>query len=310
MSQITVRYIVYNRSGGGVRHHHFTSQNNIIDEANGQAASGDIISAIAFQTQFYQGQTVSFAFMSVHGAADGNHLYTSPGIQQVKVGSSDVAILAVYAPPGGGIGDGTGGPGVWVDAFNVDVGDFSDSDFIQVLSPPTPPDSIDIGKSQYANAEGVVSTLNDEILRAFSMVDGAPFLEWKKIVPSELIINARDVPLSAVVETGEIWLAFYQTVSTRQGIVNVNATLKQTLGRWVDDDTCGSFPHHIGPIGPNFRINVESKSLPKMTAANRKKLGELVKAYPALAAAAYSQMGKVTNILQGITAILKESDRK
>src|SRR5512140_3707020 len=125
MVNTTIKYIVYTHTGSGVRHHHFGTQNNIIDQANGQASTGDTINALGFATLPFNGQNLPFAFMSVHGAADGNHLYTDPGNQLVQVGTTDIDILVVYAPPGGiGVG---GGPGVWVDAFNVDAGSFSDS---------------------------------------------------------------------------------------------------------------------------------------------------------------------------------------
>ena len=78
MINTTTKYIVYNHSGGGVRHHHFGTQNNIIDEADGNATPGDTLPVLGFPTLPFQGSNVPFAFMSVHGAADGNHLYTSP----------------------------------------------------------------------------------------------------------------------------------------------------------------------------------------------------------------------------------------
>jgi hypothetical protein len=183
------RYIVYTHGGSGVRHHHFSTQNNIIDEADGHASTGDTIPAQGFPIQFFNGSPVPFAFMSVHGAADGNQLYTEPGNQSVSVGTTDVDILVVYAPPGGiGVG---GGPGIWVDAFNVDAGDFSDSlDFIQVLTPPTPPDTVDAAKTTFGNLDGGVSTTTAENVRANAHVDGVPFLEWKKIVPLPSVQSA------------------------------------------------------------------------------------------------------------------------
>src|SRR5581483_4159359 len=162
MINTTIKYIVYTHSGGGVRHHHFGTQNNIIEEADGHASAGDIINALGFPTLPFNGNTLPFAFMSVHGAADGNHLYLAPGNQQVQVGTTDIDILVVYAPPGG-IGDGKGGPGVWVDAFNVDTGNFSDSlAIVQVLTPPTPPDTVDVAKTNTANSDGTVSTASAE----------------------------------------------------------------------------------------------------------------------------------------------------
>ncbi len=172
MVNTRIRYIVNNHNGGGVRHHHFGIQNNIVNEADGSAAPGDTLNALGFAVLPFNGANLPFAFMSVHGAADGNHLYTSPGNQLVPVGNADVDILVVYAPVGG-IGS-RGGPGVWVDAFNVDTGDFSDSNFIQVLTPPTPPDTLDSAKSTFANSDGEVSTVAAENLRAFPEVDDRP----------------------------------------------------------------------------------------------------------------------------------------
>jgi hypothetical protein len=248
MINTRIRYIVYNHNGTGVRHHHFTTSNDIIAEADGHASATDNIVAQGFPFQWFGGQTVPFAFMSVHGAADGNHLYTSPGNQNVAVGSSDVDILVVYAPPGG-IGGPNGGPGVWVDAFDVDAGDFSDDlNFIQVLTPPTPPDSVDSAKTTYANNEGVVSTLAAEDIRASTSVDsGIPFLEWKKIVPSESLDNMREVNLMQN-ESGEIWLAFYQT-PTGGGPVPPRNYQEGTWVSWgvmVD----GGGPTGAGPVPP------------------------------------------------------------
>jgi len=142
MVNTTIKYIVYTHSGGGVRHHHFGTQNNIINEADGQAAKDDVINALGFASLPFNGNNLPFAFMSVHRGADGNQLYTSPGNQTVRVGTSNIDILVVYAPAGG-IGGSNGGPGVWVDAFNVDAGNFSDSDFIQHVTAsrhlPAPP---------------------------------------------------------------------------------------------------------------------------------------------------------------------------
>jgi hypothetical protein len=302
------RYIVYTHSGGGVRHHHFSTQNNIIDEADGQASKGDTIPAQGFPIQFFQGQPVPFAFMSVNGAADGNHLYTDPGNQNVPVGEKDIDILVVYAPPGG-IGSG-GGPGVWVDAFNVDVGDFSDSDFIQVLTPPTPPDTLDAAKTSHANMEGDISTVTAENMRCFATVDGAPFVEWKKIVPTPTIITTRDVSL-ATNQTGEIWFAFYQSQPTSGGISHLKDIIAIAVGKWVSDDYCGTpWPHHIGPGGPPFRVDLGEKLNKALTTDQRAKLARLNKSYKAEALSAYKSMQKVQSLLKDVAAIAAAAEKK
>src|SRR5207302_8404998 len=112
-----------------------------------------------------------FAFMSINGAADGNHLYTSAGNQSFSVGASDVVVLVVYGPVGR-IESG-GGPGIWVDAFNVNAGNFSDDlHFINILTPPTPPNTIDNSKTNFASSDGEVSSLGAEHIRASATVDG------------------------------------------------------------------------------------------------------------------------------------------
>ena len=305
------RYIVYTHTGTGVRHHHFSTQNNIIDEADGTATTGDHLPAQGFPFQFFMGQNVPFAFMSVHGAADGNHLYTTPGNQSVPVGSDDIDVLVVYAPPGG-IGGPNGGPGVWVDAFNVNTGDFSDAlDFIQVLTPPTPPNTLDNAQTTFANVEGVISTLAPENMRASVSVDGGvPFLEWKKITPVETLVSAREVDLLQN-ESGELWFAFYQTVPPDVDIPDLRGKLAQTMGRWVDDDYCGTpYPHHIGPNGPVFRIELPAVVTRGLNATQKEKLASLSKEYPAAAKAAYAEMGKVTDILGQIGSIISKAKGK
>ena len=121
MINTTIKYIVYNHAGSGVRHHHFGTQNNIVDEADGHASTGDFINALGFPTLPFSGQNLPFAFMSVHGGADGNQLYHQPGEPS---GSSR---HYRHRHPCGVL-DRRAALGVrpdWVDAFNVDTGNFS-----------------------------------------------------------------------------------------------------------------------------------------------------------------------------------------
>jgi hypothetical protein len=314
MVNTSVRYIVYNHSGGGVRHHHFSTQNDIIAEADGHAETGDLLPAQGFPFQTYMGQTVPFAFMSVHGAADGNHLYTSPGNQSVTVGKTNIDVLVVYAPPGG-IGGPNGGPGVWVDAFNVDVGDFSDDlAFIQILTPPTPPDTVDAAKTTYANTEGVVSTEAAENLRASASVDGGvPFLEWKKIIPVETVDGDRDVDLVQN-ETGEIWFAFYQTLSHGTAIGRVVEAMAAGIFVWTGDDTCGNGGHWIfpghgpGPGPAPFKLVIDAKTMRKLNAKQQSTIKAYMKEYPAIAESALEAMTQVLDVLHKAGAILTQAE--
>ncbi len=302
MINTTIKYIVYNHSGTGVRHHHFSTQNNIIDQANGTASTGDSINALGIASLPFNGNNLPFAFMSVHGAADGNHLYTSPGNQTIPVGSSNIDILVVYAPPGG-IGGPNGGPGVWVDAFNVDTGNFSDSNFIEILNPPTPPENLNDSKTNFANAEGVVGSDMAENMRAFLSVDSAPFLEWKKIYPSETIVNTATLPL-AVNETSEIWFAFYQTIPSDVSIGKIRDRFEATIGKWVIDDYCGTPPpHHIGPVGPLFQISLPEKVMRSLSPASREKLAGISKEYPIAAQNVFNAMTKMSGLLKSVQDI-------
>jgi hypothetical protein len=308
MISTSIKYIVYTHGGSGVRHHHFSAQNNIVDEAPGRASPGDTFPAYGFATLPFEGVNVRFAFMSVHGAADGNHLYTSPGIYPVPVGTTDIDVLVVYAPVGGG----SGGPvGVWVDAFDVDTGTFSDSDFIEVLTPPTPPDSVDGSKTTEANMEGDVSSVTAENLRAFAVVDGAPFLQWKRIFPTETLSASRDISL-AQNETDEIWFAFYQTIPAPLALRRLVDRIEESLGRWVLDDYCGTWPPRpLGQPGPfDFQISLKPEITRSLTPAQQGRLSAYVEEYPAVAAAAFAEMLKVTSILGGVATILADAKSK
>jgi|SRR6478672_2246303 len=316
MINTTIKYIVYTHTGGGVRHHHFGVQNNIIDEADGHASTGDIINALGFASLPFDGANLPFAFMSVHGAADGNHLYTSPGNQEVQVGTTNIDILVVYAPPGG-IG-GNGGPGVWVDAFNVDTGAFSDSlDFIRVLTPPTPPDTEDAAKTSFGNSDGGIPTTTAENVRANSHIDGpVPFVEWKKIIPTPTIQASADIHLTQG-ETAEIWFAFYQTPTPPAfKLPRIIEAMSAGIFIWTGDDTCGNgghwvFPHGGGPgPGPGqFRISISKKVLSGLSADQKKRLDALGKEYPAIAGEALGAMTKVLESIQALNGILGKANR-
>jgi hypothetical protein len=184
-----------------------------------------------------------------------------------------------------------------VDAFNVNVGTFSDAlDFIQVLTPPTPPDSVDAPKTTFANMEGVVSTVTAENIRASVSVDGGvPFLQWKKITPAESLSSARQVDL-AQNESNEIWFAFYQTIEPPVSIPHLHEELARAMGKWVDDDYCGTGPHPVGPW-PGFRVVLPKETLRQLNAAQREKVASISKAYPDAAKKAYTAMTKVVNLL-------------
>jgi len=306
MVSTTIKYIVYTHDGGGVRHHHFGVQNNIIDEAEGHATAGDILNALGFATQDFHGSSVPFAFMSVKGGVGGNQLYTAPGNHTVVVGTDNVDILVVYAPPGG-IGGGNGQPGIWVDAFNVDTGAFSDSlDFIKVLTPPTPPDTVDSAKTTFGNQDGTVITVTAENVRANHHVDGIPFKEWKRITQTQVLQNTPELHLS-VGQTGEIWFAFYQS-SGDPGIVipKLHEYLEAGIMIWTGDDYCGNGGHRIPGHGPGpapFKLVLPKEFVAKLNVDQQAKVKALASEYPALAQTAFAAMNKVVSNLKTVADI-------
>src|SRR5579862_2431209 len=72
-------------------------------------------------------QTGYFAFWSFTGTADGS-LVSTAASPKVNVGNDAINAIAWYIPAG----DGGGGPGLFIDAFDVDIGNFVDDDFVTV----------------------------------------------------------------------------------------------------------------------------------------------------------------------------------
>jgi hypothetical protein len=196
MITIIVNYIVYT---SGHRRHHAGSQTLIIPPAVGHGSAGDSYAVTAFPSLIYNGSELQFAFMSVTGDLHGSEIFTTSGSQSIPIGETNVNVLMVYAPKGGG----TGSPEIWVDAFNVDTGNFSDSDFMSVYTNGV----LDSSKSKTANDDGIVSSDTAEDMRSYTSVDNTPFMEWFKIgVPS--VITTIDYNLG-VNEMG-IAFAFYK----------------------------------------------------------------------------------------------------
>lgn len=250
MSTYTVNYIVYT---AGHRHHHAGSQTQLIPPASGVSSLGEHFPVFAPPTLPYNGNNLSFAFMSVVGNADGNHLYTSPGTKDVQTGSANIVVTVVYAPAGG---IGNGGPGVWVDAFNVNTGQFSDSDFMQVLTNG----SVDAAKTATANNDGVVSSATAEDMRSYAQVDGVPFLKWEKIANPNTETSTIDYNLQR--NEGGLVFAFYQTpdktpvhpphAGDQEVWIYVSAGVKVDGGGIVIG--ADGKPHPVGPWGPAIDI--------------------------------------------------------
>jgi hypothetical protein len=309
MAQVKTKYIVYNHGGTGVRHHHFSSANTIIDTTTdnypGSTDANPGTHTCYGFAQSPDNNHYPFLFMSVAGNKDNNHLLTTAGNYTIQVGASDVNVLVVYGPAGGtSVG---GQNGVWVDAFNLDAGNFSDDlHFISVLTPPEP-GTLQQTVTDFANQEGGVVTANGaEIIRASDTIDsGVPFLEWKKLGTSDPAVMTKDVAL-AQNETNEIWFAFYQTIPPSRSILKLRQILTEALGRWEDDDYCGTHPPHV-PIGPNsiFEFTIDPKVVKALPADAQKVLSEASKQYPDAAMNAYKAMSTVITMLGTVGKALR-----
>jgi hypothetical protein len=129
-------------------------------------------------------QEYKFTFISITNAADGNKIILKQNIPvsniiNIDVGTEAMVITKVYGDiPGYGSG---GEPIVWLDAFDVDTGLFSDDDFVNIIDLDNAgnPVGVNAGKSSTANLYGYVSTEKKEVLDAYSEVDAnKPFIYW------------------------------------------------------------------------------------------------------------------------------------
>jgi hypothetical protein len=183
-------------------------------------------------------ETDGFMFWAVTGAADGSHVVSDQDLK-VKVGSADVEVTGWYLPPGTGVPNG-GGPGLWIDAFDVDLGDFSDADFVDVISDPT--------LTAAANEEGFVPTgAADEDVRAYTNVDGVvPFTDWEIFMPDAgVTIAGHD--LLGQMKHNSVAFAFYQTP------VSAPPTGWHGLGREYEAGTWVSAGVKVDAGGPTGR---------------------------------------------------------
>lgn len=242
MATIKIKYVVYKLTASGRRNHHSIVDMPLIAETDpGSYGAGDLVPITATQQMVYDGEIVSFAFASVKGMANGSKFYTAiVDFEDMEVGSTNIEGVVVYLPPGG-----PGEGGFMVDAFNVDICDFSNSDFIDVFTNGSP----DAAKKFTANEYGTIDTALSAVdVTAYPTVDGVPFEQWQKIQGGSTIYADRDQPV-AQNEKG-ILFAFYHTPPRtvippidpgkyRMGWIYVSHGVKVDGGGFV-----------IGPKGP------------------------------------------------------------
>lgn len=138
---------------------------------------------VTFKAGFeHQGIFYSFIFGIIRGSRDGNMLCLASGVAvQYWAGLSDIDVIGVYVPKASGGGSG-GQPVVWVDAFDVEKGVFSDAPEIVEVSIPGPSGQIDLAATAQANRDGDIFTQNTSwLVRALPGLPGSMqrFLEWR-----------------------------------------------------------------------------------------------------------------------------------
>jgi len=233
MPTVHTRYVTWISRG---RRHHGSAAADIVPPLSTAASSPGTYQAWASPSISWtdgSGQhDAGFAFWSVVGSADGASVSTNPSLS-VNVGGGDVYATAWYIPGGG---NGNGGPGVYIDAFDVNVGNFVDDDFVDVVT--------DASLTAAANNDGFVPTASAEDIRAYNLIHAVPFLDWTVVAGSE---GVSSVDLQAAVRTSAVAFAFYQTPSGpvfRPGHYEIGTWV--SWGVMVD----GGGPTGAGPVPP------------------------------------------------------------
>jgi len=176
-----------------------------------------------------------FAFWSITGGANGSVVDFNTLPAGVPVGSSAIVATAIYIEGGG---DGNGGPGAWIDAFDVNQGIFVDDDFVSI--------SPDSSLTSAANNTGWVPSANAENILAYNSIHSVPFSQWKVFVGMESISTTT---LSLAARTSAVAFAFYQTHVSSGPKIPKNS---EEIWTWVSYGVMvdGGGPTGHGPVDP------------------------------------------------------------
>lgn len=146
--------------------------------------------------------SANFAFWAVTGGANGAFVSTNPSLS-VPLGDTPIGVTAWYLPTGG---DGPGEIGTYIDAFDVDVGDFFDDDFVSVA-----PDN---DLSFNANELGFVPTRAPEQITAFATIGPRQLQSWQLLsVSPDGADSVNGAVLQAAAKSMAVAFAFYQRPS-------------------------------------------------------------------------------------------------
>lgn len=244
MANYQVRYVSYRRGNRRTRAAAITEIGDISFE--GTSSAGFVIGYPVNPVLVHDGQTYRYLFTSVVGSASGAYIDTDSGDSSPAViaGAADVIVTVFYVPVGGG---GDENPGMVVDAFNINTGTFSNSDFVTV-SIDGEANSVE---TETANRDGWVSSDRDKSIRAFSSVDGYPFKQWQLL--GEFDTESLETPLPQGKSGYQFAFYYRENVEIgrpdvpEQGWVFVSPGVKVDGGGFVIGP--GGEPIPVGPWG-------------------------------------------------------------
>lgn len=240
MPKITIRYVTW---VSRKRRHQGAGKIDVIPPPPpGNQMAGDTVplgapSLAGWNDAANVAHTGTFAFWSITGDANGATV-TSSLSTSATIGNQDVNATAWYIESGG---TGPGTPGVWIDAFDVALGDFVDDDFVTVA-----PDDAAKSLTALANNDGFLATAAAETAQAFGAIHAVPFDLWKVVVPGPTAAAAN---LSAAIRTGGVAFAFYLAKKGPNLKIDSRQFAESVKILWgVIQDGGGGTDH--GPVGP------------------------------------------------------------
>jgi len=227
------------------KRHHGSAYQDIGPSSNSNLATGDTYQpqwappSLDWTDTDADGKVVThhgvFAFWSIAGGANGGVVDFNQLAQGVPVGGNNITASAIYIEVGGGT---NGGPGVTIDAFDVNQGTFVDDDFVTV----SPDSSLTAG----ANNDGWVPSASAESVNAFGSIHAVPFSDWHVFLGMEMV---NGTTLNVAAQSSAVAFAFYKTpVSSRPPGINRQfaESVWVSYGVMVD----GGGPTGGGPVDP------------------------------------------------------------
>ncbi len=161
----------------------------------------------------YNGGVYSFAFWSLT-AQDTTSTYSTAQIQQGTTANDSqsggdwiVTANAYYIPPLGGAGTGNGDGFVWIDAFDIQLGDFIPDDFVDVKPDPTGTLTIE-GNNGYIDTTTEVATGHPITVAARDMLHLKKFAYWLPLVVQGSATVGLPDPHDVVANHGDVVIAF------------------------------------------------------------------------------------------------------